>query len=312
MLLTNERNMHNYHRPLFALCLTVFALLQCTIALAQEGSDIYLGKLNLWHKQPITELERLTDTEGYTNQPYFFGTDQLYFTQEVMQDSQSQMDIFAYRLSNRTILNVTKSAESEYSPTPLPAQNGMSVIRVNEAGKQELWSINLQGEAQRHLAPGIEPVGYQVWLNNEELLVFVLGEPNTLQRVRVDSEQTQGQVIDTNIGASLFQFERSDWFLYSKGDTQLSLKAYNAKTFETIDISPLPDGSRYFSVSSTGHVITSDGKVLYHRQLIAKGDKLRAEDNWEPIKISAGPCQTGISRTAISHFGDKIALVCPR
>lgn len=295
-----------------AMCISALLLGISTGASAQEGSDIYLGKLNVWHKNPVTDIVRLTDTEGYTNQPYFFNNRHLYFTQALIQGEQSQTDIFSFQLSDSSTINITNSAESEYSPTPLPNEAGMSVIKVNAEGKQELWALDAEGKPLQHLAPTVEPVGYQVWLNDEELLLFVLGEPNTLQRVNIDSTKATSIVIDENIGASLAQFERSNWFLYSQGTDAPLLKAYNAKSGDTIDITALPQGSQYFSVSTTGHVITSDGKTLYHRQLIVKGDAVRAEGSWKSINIEVEACQSGISRTAISHFGDKIALVCPR
>jgi hypothetical protein len=308
---TIERKMKAIH-PYFALAFAALFTSLLTSLHAQEASDIYLGKLNLWHKQPITDLVRVTDTDGYTNQPYFFGSGSLYFTQAVTKEQQSQMDIFKYQLSGEAISNVTQSPESEYSPTPLPKGSGMSVIRVNAEGKQELWTLDDKGQAIEHLVPAIEPVGYQVWINNSELLLFVLGEPQTLQRVSIDTPDAVGKVVDSFVGASLYQFENSNWFLYSQTQDGNLLKAYNAKLDSTITVTELPEGSQYFSVSSTGHIITSDGNTLYHRQLIAKGDKLRAQGNWERITIDGSECQSGISRTALSHFGDKIALVCTR
>jgi hypothetical protein len=304
--------MNTKTKGIFAISFSAFALVFSFAASAQQGSDIYMGKLNLWHQNPISDLVRITDTDAYTNQPYFFDSDHLYFTQSLSQGDASQMDIFRYQLSNNSITNLTQSNQSEYSATPLPKGSGMSVIRVNSEGKQELWALDLQGQPKQHLAAGIEPVGYQVWLNNDELLLFVLGEPNTLQRVHANSESKESKVIDSNIGASLYQFERSDWFLYSQDQDSPHLKAYNAKSEETTQVATLPTGSVYFSVSATGHVFTSNGETLFHRQLILKGDKLQAEGNWNPIKIATKACQSGISRTAVSHFGDKIALVCPR
>ncbi|WP_371194023.1 hypothetical protein [Glaciecola sp. SC05] len=295
-----------------ATCFAAISVLLAMGANAQQGSDLYIGKLNLLQQEPLSDIVRITDTDAYTNQPYFFDSNHLYFTQSVEQGDATQTDIFEYQLLNSAIINITQSSQSEYSATPLPAGRGMSVIRVNGDGKQQLWSLDMQGQPVQHLASGIEPVGYQVWLSKEELLLFVLGEPHTLQRVNINSKANKGQVIDSDIGASLYQFERSDWYLYSQGQDNPQLKAYNARSQNIITVAPLPKGSVYFSVSATGHVITSSGEGLYHRQLIAKGDRLQAEGDWTTIPISLEACQSGISRTAVSHFGDKLALICPR
>jgi hypothetical protein len=308
--------------PYFRYLLTPILVMSglSTSAIAQQASDIYVAKLNFWHKQPITDLVQVTDTKRYSNQPYFFDSQHLYFTQAEpinREGDDLQMDIFVYQLNDESIKNLTNSAESEYSATPVPNTSGMSVIRVNEQNKQELWKIDAKGKASEHLVPAIEPVGYQVWVNAHQLLLFVLGEPHTLQLVDTKTPNALGKVIDSNIGASLYQFEQSDWFLYSKMDESKMdgknmLKAYHAKDGVTENIVELPERSSYFSVSATGHVVTSDGDTLYHRQIIKKGKSLQAQGAWTPIKIDSKACQNGISRTAISHFGDKIALVCNR
>lgn len=318
--MSKTTNMNTFSVRLCCAVTLLLSLFGAAFSHAQEGSDIYIGKLNFWHKQPITELTQVTDNNRYSNQPYFFDSQHLYFTQAEISETPTanttelaqQMDIFVYQLSEQSMKNVTNSSESEYSPTPVPNSQDMSVIRVNAENKQELWTIDTSGQLKTHLVPAIEPVGYQVWLNAEELLLFVLGEPHSLQRVNIKTPNAQGEVVDTHIGASLFQFEQSDWFLYSKNTDTNMLKAYNAAQGTSQDVTELPAGSVYFSVGATGHVMTSDGNTLYHRQIIKKGKRLQAQGTWTPIKIEGEACQNGISRTAISHFGDKVALVCAR
>ncbi len=287
------------------------SLLSINSAQAQEGSDIYVGKLNFWDKQAVSDLIQVTNSADYTNQPYFFGHDKLYFTQAVTRDEVDQTDIFVYDIMSKKVTNVTQSSESEYSPTPLAKGVGMSVIRVNSEGKQELWSLSAKGKPIKHLVPAVEPVGYQVWLNENELLLFVLGEPHTLQRVDIENENVEGIVIDSMIGASLYQFENSDWFLYSQTENGNKLKAYNRRTNKTLVVTDMPEGSQYFSVSATGHIIASDGTSLYQRKLVAKGERLEAQESWKLMPILNEKCQSGISRTSISHHGGMIALVCP-
>jgi hypothetical protein len=296
--------------------LTLFLLLSlglCSVSQAQEGSDIWLGEFNLNNNPAITNLVRISNNPAYTNQPYFFDSNHVYFTQAISANDATQMDIFVHRIRENQSENLSDSSESEYSATPLPYANGMSVIRVDDSGKQYLWELSSEGEPVRHLVPAIEPVGYQVWLNNKELLLFVLGEPHTLQRVDISQGDAPGKVLDDNIGASLYRFERSDWFLYTRTDKeQTMLKAYNSKLDKSVEVMPLPQGSQYFSVNPTGHVITSDGQQLQTRQVIAKGSKLTPKDGWEILNIEGPACSSGISRTALSPLGDKIALVCPR
>jgi hypothetical protein len=298
------------------LAILCYGLIFPNALLAQQGSDVYVGKINLFEKQGVHSLEKVSDNAQYSNQPYFFGHDHLFFTQAVKTGDAEQMDIFKYHLLTSSLENHTNSAQSEYSPTPLPNGKGMSVIRVNSDGKQELWRLDGDGNAVEHLVPAIEPVGYQVWLNQHELLLFVLGEPHTLQRVDIRKPSASGKVIDRNIGASLYRFEQSDWYLYSameenEESSAAKLKAFNAKTNEIIPITNLPANSSYFSITPTGHIITSDGETLFQKQVIRKGERLDSVSDWTAIILPEGKCSKGISRTNVAKHGGLIALVCP-
>ncbi|MFT6270653.1 MAG: hypothetical protein ACJAVV_003492 [Alphaproteobacteria bacterium] len=288
-------------------------LLMSTQVFAQDASDIWVGKLNLWEKQPISELVQITDTAYYTNQPYFFDNARLFFTQAIeLEDGETQMDALVFDFKLGKSQNITQSTVSEYSPTPLLNKSDMSVIRVSEEGKQELWQIDLLGNPVQHLAPLIEPVGYQVWLNDSELLLFVLGEPNTLQRIDALNPEAKGEIIDSNIGASLYRFEKTDWFLYTSKLDGNFLNAHNKRTNKTIQIVSMPKNSEYFSVSRMGNIITSDGETLWQRKFMVKGDKIKPLDGWQAIKIKQPECSKGVTRTAISPDTSMIALVCPR
>lgn len=288
-------------------------MLFATFVQAQQASNIYLGKINFLKDTELSELYPITQHDGYTNQPYFFSEHELYYTKSVKRDGNEQMDTFVHNIIAQTDTNLTNSSQSEYSPTPLPSRHGFSVIRVNASGKQELWSYTKEGAVIEHLVPAIEPVGYQVWINKHELLLFVLGEPHTLQRVDTETPQTKGRVIDDQIGASLYQFQKSNWFLYTKQTEENKppmLKAYNANTEKIVEIGPLIKGSEYFSVSTTGHLLTSDSKQLHHRRLTISGGKPSFKGIWSKVNVGHSGCQNGISRTAVSVFGDRIALVC--
>ncbi|MDT0593905.1 hypothetical protein [Glaciecola petra] len=297
-------------------------------AQAPSGSDIWLARLNVNAAEPISDLVAITNNNLYTNQPYFFDDTRLYFTQMVVQEGAEndmkqaiqQTDIMLFDIALGKTKNLTQSLSSEYSPTPLPNKEGMSVIRVNEQGKQELWSLNTQGQQVSHLAHEIEPVGYQVWLNHNELLLFVLGgvddsgetKPHQLQRVNSDNN-VEDTIIDQGIGASLYRFKQTPWFLYSKdmADEGNWLFAYHAKTEKKLRISTLPQGSDYFAVSPSGIVFTSDGKQLWQRQIVDIKTKLSPQKEWQVIGIKEKTCQAGISRIGVSPDESMVALVCP-
>ncbi len=277
------------------------------------NTDIFIGKLNLRDKQAITNIVRLTDNDHYTNQPYFFDNSNLYYTQMIELDGIEQTDVMHFNLKTGELKNVTQSLESEYSPTPMLGKRAMSVIRVDANGLQELWEINAQGIPQKNITPSIEPVGYQVWLSKDEVALFVLGEPHTLQRVTLleDSEST-GIIIDNNIGASLVKFMRSPFMLYSQNIDKNYLKSYHPKQNKSQNIVRLPENSEYFTVTPLGTLLTSDGEKIWYRRFIHKGDRISPFSKWNSIELEHENCGSGISRMAVSPDNTMIAMVCPR
>ena len=282
-----------------------------TSVFAQDASDLYLGKLQTENKVEISDLVRITDTDAYTNQPYFFTNENLFYTQMI--SSEEQMDVFSFSIATGEHKNLSQSPQSEYSPTPMPNKDLFSVIRVNESGLQELWALNMQGKALTHLASKIEPVGYHVWLNEQSLLLFVLGEPHTLQLAAANDPKQAAKLIDSNIGASLVRYKHSNWYLYSRTSEEGHwLKAYNQETGKTRRVAQLPANTDYYALSPSGYAFTSDGSNIYARKIIEQNNKLQPFEKWEAISINEKACQEGVSRIAISPDESMIAMVCPR
>ncbi len=307
---------------------------------AQEGSNIWIGKLNIESRAPINQLFQLTKTPTYSNQPYFFDSARLYYTQQHGEGDNLQTDIHLFDLITGKDTNLTQSPTSEYSATPVPGKAAMSVIRVNSQGKQELWEFDLQGNPEQHLFPGIEPVGYQLWTGPQTLLLYVLGAPQTLRSVDMNDVKTgeigqtqpvyEGLIHDRFIGASLNRYKKSSRYLYSKNYDTIDysvyekdpllidieqgnwLYAFNSGTNKISRVAKLPDKSQYFAITPSGYAITSDGEdVLSLRLVVNTEEKLIPIDDWKPIKIPEPSCQKGVSRINISLDGSMIALVCP-
>ena len=74
------------------------------------------------------------------------------------------------------------SPESEYSATPMPGRNAISVIRVGTRLNAAALERAPRRIARRaSVLERIKPVGYHTWANDTLLALFVLGSPNTLQ-----------------------------------------------------------------------------------------------------------------------------------
>src|SRR5262245_38110979 len=161
------------------LLLTASLALPGAAAAQVPATDLYLLPIE---GTQVGAPQRITDSPGYDNQPQFLPDGQALVYSSI---DASGADIWRYELASGARERLTKTPESEYSPTPIPGRNAISVVRDYGDLKQQLWSVPLDGGKPALLLPGVNPVGYQAWVDTEQLLVFVLGEPNTLQLVKV-------------------------------------------------------------------------------------------------------------------------------
>ena len=282
-------------------------LLLFTIALCAAGqtapptTDIFLvdvlkrgGQLALG--TPIN----ITFRPGYDNQPSFTPDGKsLLFTS---QREGEQTDIYRYELATRFTAPITKTAESEYSPTVTPDEKAFSVIRVEADKTQRLWQFPLAGGAPALVLTNIKPVGYHVWLDANTLALFVLGQPNTLQLV--DAKTEKAEVLAQSIGRALHRIpgQPSQFSFVHRADKEWWVKAYDLKTRQTTNlIKTLP--------SSEDCVWLPNSTLL-----MAQGSKLfkwqRGKDaDWQLITDLAEAGVTGITRLAVNAKGDKLALV---
>jgi Tol biopolymer transport system component len=150
---------------------------------------------------PVGPPKNISNNPGYDNQPSFLPDGSgLLFTSN--RDGK-QTDIYRYDFA-AGITQVTRTAESEYSPIVTPDRKTFSVIRVEADGSQRLWRFNLDGTNPRLVLENVKPVGYHVWIDETRLALFVLGsqgQPNTLQLA--DANTGQSQIIESGIGRSL-------------------------------------------------------------------------------------------------------------
>ncbi len=261
------------NRVLKVLVTCCFLPLLSLHVMAKQNSALFLGKLDLRAKQPITELSQVSTDLAIADQPYFFDRTHLYFIQLLEVKNDQQATVFVWDTSAKTLSDIARPNESGLAASRLAKHSGLLLIRQKDKDSPELRAVDKNEKPENYLLQRNEAGTAQPWLH-------------------------------------AYQFEKSPWYLYVENQQQNQLKAYNTRSQKTLVVAQLPKGSEYFSVSSTGHVIVSDGRQLYQRQVIAKGEQLQAEAEWKPMPIDSPFCQTGVSKTAISRYGDMIAMLC--
>ncbi|MFT5838319.1 MAG: hypothetical protein ACI9UT_000811 [Flavobacteriales bacterium] len=281
------------------------------------GFDIYVGDLVLQNNRlKVSHLKALTMRSEYDNQPLFLPDgDSLLYTAAIINNKNEQKigqtDSMFVSLESGQVSNLTNSIESEYSPTLMTTGNSFSVIRAVD-NKQKLWRYPLHpeqpfSEPASELLSNINPVGYHAWVDNDRVLLFVLGEPNTLQLANIQKQTSQ--VLDENIGPSLFAIPRSPLMSYTastgKGDDiQWQLKSYHPETANRELLTMLPKGAYYYAWAGNGYAIVAVNSMLM------QWDMANIDKGWQSFADVSDVCPKGVTRLTTNSQNSKIALVC--
>ncbi len=266
-------------------------------------SDVLLADLHWENAGPpsIGEPVNVTRKADYDNQPHFT-PDGSGFWYTSVDPHTAQSDIYRYDIASRRVARVTQSnPESEYSATPLPDGSGISTIRVEADSAQRLWRFDHEGGAAAVILEGVAPVGYHAWVDENTVVMFVLGDPPTLQ---VGDLRTGGaRVVTEDIGRSIQlipgTFDVSYVQRHDDGTSTIMRLPGDGGAPQPIIESV--SGGDFHAWAPDGTLLMADGPVVY-------GAAPGAERAWTPI-ADFSHLDIVISRLAVSPDASQIALV---
>jgi hypothetical protein len=277
-------------------------LLATGVAGAQApDADIFLVTLGRdGGRLAVSGARNLTNRPGYDNQPSWSPDGGSIFFTSVRQGQQA--DIYRIDAAAGVATRVTMtSPESEYSATPMPGRNAISVIRVERDSTQRLWSVPLDGSAGAVILERIKPVGYHTWANDTLLALFVLGSPNTLQLASTTTGR--GDTIVTSIGRSLHTTRDGlVSFVHKVNADEWWLTLLNPVTRAQTRLVQMPRRVEDYAWTPDGLVLAGEGSVL-------KSFNPRTGGTWETVADLAPMGLAGITRLAVSPRGDAVAVV---
>ena len=265
-------------------------------ALAQTGSEILLMDLKLSKNgMEISNPKNVTNHSGYDNQPFFHIDEPILYYSSFNEDGRSDIRSYNYKTGKTT--NITTTQEREYSPTLTPDKNYLSCIIQRDNNAQDLGKYPLDGGEPVVLIDDLI-VGYHAWLNESNLLLFVLGNPQTLQAYHVPSKT--GTIVATKIGRSLHAIPNSSSisFVDKSDESSWIIRKYSNKD-EISEIAETLSGREDLAWTPDGRIVMSDGEKLFWYN--------KENTKWIPVKMDT-PLK-GATRLAISSDGKKLAVV---
>ena len=268
---------------------------------AQSGTEIFLLDItNSSGNITLSNPKNITNRKGYDNQPFFHPSQPLlYYT--AMHDGQT--DIWSYNLKTGVELQITNTIDSEYSPTVTPNKKYLSCIVQRKAnGDQDLVKYNIKKPTETQMifeSQKTGKIGYQAWLNPNELITFVLGEPQTLHYQHLISKKDL--IIAPNIGRSLHLIPKQKAFSFVQQiEKKWLICSFNPQKNTIIDIAEShPDSEHYNAWLSENTILESRNTDIFSYSLMTK--------EWKIVDLPNMFLNRKISRMAIK--GNKIAIV---
>ena len=267
-------------------------------AVQQPATEIYLAPMKFGPTGPLVGPARnATENPGrYDNQP-FFGSDGRTMLFASNRDGM-QTDIYFLELQTRQIRQFTRTPESEYSPTVMIDDAGVSAIRVEADGTQRVWKFNERGGDPTVVLPDVKPAGYHAWIDAQRLAVFVLGQPPTLQLATIAGGAAKS--VAQGVGRSLLRRPTGTIsFVQRDGD------AWMVKEFDPVSGEVRPLVAALQGSAERDAAWGPDGTLF-----MTRGSEVHA---WKPgqdgFRLVGDPGVGTLSRLAVSQDGRWMALV---
>jgi len=266
-----------------------------------EGRTIRIGFIGLQRVgirvgRPVVNI---TNNPGYDNQPHFLpDSSALLFSSN--RDGK-QNDIYRYDLASKSVVQVTRTPENEYSPTVTDDGRTFTTVRGAE---QRLWRFNLDGSDAGLAWAHSGLIGYHAWVSPLQIAAFILGAqnaPNTLQLI--DLRTGASDVIESSIGRSLLIRPRRGTvtFVHKPQGGSWMIKELDAATRAVYTIAPTVEGSEDLAWTPGGAIVMGLKSKLFFWE--------ESTDRWVEVADLAKAGVANITRLTVSPDGRWIAIV---
>ena len=263
------------------------------------STDIFVAALKLnGENLTVGKPANVTRRKGYDNQPRFLPDGRSFYYTSIREDGQA--DIYQYDLKTGAAAQITHTPENEFSPTLMPDGKHISVVRVEADSTQRLWKFPLEGGEPTLVLENVKRVGYHAWVNAGTVVLFILGEPNTLQVADIATGATE--VIAEDVGRCIQNIPGSDavsfaqkgsekgWYIMRWIPAMHAAYRLTAVNGDEADFAWLPDGT----------LLAASGSKILH---------WNPKAGWLQVADFAGAGMRNITRMAVSPQGDRLALV---
>ena len=284
------------------LIVTLAILLSGCPVLAQTASEIHL--FDLTHHSDgmrLTNPRNISQHPGYDNQPFFHPDQPTLYYSSFNEDGRA--DLRSYSLETEQTRNFTQTDEREYSPTVTPDGKFLSCIIQRDNEAQDLGKFPLTGGKPVVLIDSLT-IGYHAWINKNELLLFVLGDPMTLRHF--DLKKGESRILAENIGRSLHRIPgqaKMSFVQKNENDKNWKIMSFDPASQQLATLASTLPGQEDLVWTPAGKILMSNGEQIFRLDPSSADNKA-----WVSVSMPGSKLK-GITRMAISPDGKRLAVV---
>jgi hypothetical protein len=270
------------------------------VSYTQGGTEILLFDMQVKNGEVILQNgKNITSHKGYDNQPFFYKK-KLYFSS----GDNNQMDIKVFDLKKNTTSIITNTADNEFSPTVTPDKKFISVILQQKDKTQDLVKYSLKTKQPVTLIDDLT-VGYHAWINNDNVLLFVLEDTVTFNLHHYNVRTKKDMIVTQNIGRSLHRIPGTNAMsIVDKVSTkEWLIRQYDPATQTLTTIATTLPKQDNLAWTRNGWILMSDGKDLFYY-------KPGISTSWNKVIINGDTSLLkGVTRLAVNEKNNKLAVV---
>ncbi|MBQ0732782.1 TolB family protein [Aquimarina celericrescens] len=280
----------------------VISLLATLFASSQSNTEVYLFDINNKNNTPgLSNQRNISNNEGYDNQPSFYNDDIVLFSST----RDSETDIAAYNIRDKKTNWITDTPDgSEYSPIKIPNQKRVSAIRLDNDGKQRLYTYDYKTGKSTVLLESLK-VGYHTWFNKYIIVSSVL-EDEAMSLVISNIKDNTSYTFQKKVGRSLHRIPNSKLISYiSKENDTWEIKSLDPISGATKKIiNTIPEAEDMCWLIN-GTILMGKGNTIY------KFNPSKDID-WSVFYTFDNPEMQQITRLASNSNSSKLAVVSER
>ncbi len=283
------------------ICATVFwAVVLCSgWTYSQTNSEVFLVKLtNENGELALGPAQNISNNPGYDNQPSFYNDNVVLYAST--RNQQTDIARYAMNRKEKSWISDTPRA-SEYSPLKIPGKKQVSAIRLEEGGRQRLYSYPFEKGKPRELLPDLR-VGYHVWYDENVIVCTVLVD-NRMDLVVANLKKKTHYTLHKNVGRSLHKIPNSPLVSFiSREEQKAIVKSLDPISGTTRVIAELPEGVQDYCWLLNGKLLAGQGNQLLEYEP-------GSSDGWRLVYRFIRPDVGNITRLAVNSLSTTLALV---